>query len=453
MDSISKFVEHVVGVDFIDLPQTIIDTTKNLLIDTIGVGIAGVDAPGCNEALQLVKGWGGRKDATVLFQGFRCPAPWAAFVNSIAMHALDFDDTLDKSAHHANVSVLPAALAAAEVKGETSGRDLIVAVALGHDISIRLALSLTRPLAWTRAATCGFFGATAAVGKILGLDRENLWNAFGLAYCQTAGNVQGLVDGALSKRMQPAFAAKNAILSSLLAEKGVTGPKNVLEGDYGFFKLYEHNDYDKNILLRNLGAEFTGEMLSTKPYPCCRMTHSSIDLALSLRNSHNIDINNVEKITVFCSKMVNNLVGQRFELRDNYQTDAQFSIPYTVIIALIYGDVFLQHFETEFIKENAILNLTERVQVVVDNNIEVKNMMKCSMEVKTIQGDTYVAKTEATKGNPLNPMSTEECMDKFRKCASYGKNQLAPDRISEILKALRNLEKIPDIRRLTSLLF
>ena len=451
MDAIGKFAEHVVSVDYNDLPSAVVAATKNLIIDSIGVGIAGIDAPGCRQALELVKGWGGSQEAALLLQGARCPAPLAAFVNSIFMHALDFDDVLDESAHHANASVLPAALAAADLKQGTSGKDLVTAVALGQDVSNRLALSLKRPLAWTRAATCGFFGATAAVGKILGLDVDQLWNAFGIAYCQTAGNIQGLVDGALAKRMQPAFAAKCAVFSSLLAEKGVTGPKNVLEGTYGFFKLYEHDDYDRQILFRNLGSEFTGQKLSIKPYPSCRMTHASIDLALSLRQKYGITAADVAKIKVSCSKMVTDLVGRRFELRQNYQTDAQFSIPYTVITALRDGDVFLQHFETDFIKENAALDLTDRVQVDVDQRIAVKDMMNCTMEITTLNGDTYRQSTRAAKGNHQNPMDIDECMEKFRKCLSYS-NRLSEDRICEISNALTGIEKICDIRSLTDLL-
>ena len=348
MDSIALFSDYVAQTNYSDLPLKVVENTKKFIIDTIGVGIAGLTAPGCLEAFEVVKHWSGRPEATVLMRNLKCPAIWAGFVNSIAMHALDFDDTLDESAHHANVSTLPAALAMAEARGKVTGKELICALALGQDVSCRLALSLKRPLAWTRAATCGYFGATSAVGKILGLDSEKMRNAFGIAYSQTAGNVQGLADGALSKRMQPAFAVKSAILSACLAEKGITGASNVLEGDFGFFKLYEGNEYDRNVLLKDLGEDFTGSRLSLKPYPCCRMAVSAIALALNLRKEHDIKLNTVQGITVICSKMVYNMVGKPFEIRNNPQTDAQFSIPYTVIIAILNGDVFLCDFDDFF---------------------------------------------------------------------------------------------------------
>lgn len=452
MDSIGQFSDYVEKMDYAHLPRAVIENTKKLIIDSIGVAMAGLNAPGCPEVLDLVKHWGGCPEATVLMSDFRCPAPWAGFVNSIFMHALDFDDTLDESAHHATVSALPAALAMAESKKEVTGKDLICAVAVGQDISCRLAIALRRPLAWTRAATCGFFGATASASKILRLDQEKTWNAFGIAYSQTSGNIQGLLDGALSKRMQPAFAVKSAILSAALAERGLSGARNVLEGDFGFFKLYEGNDYDKNVLLKDLGNDFTGNRLSLKPYPSCRMTHSSIDLALKLRNEYDIELDTIEDITVTCSKMVYEMVGKPFEIRKNAQTDAQFSIPYTVIIALLKGDVFLSDFEENNIRNQRIIDLAKLVKVIPDEGIEARNMMECSLEIKTRDGQVFSSSTSAAKGNPLNPMDIDDCMEKFKKCIAYSRKEIPQDTVTEILNILVYLEDLNDIKALMDLL-
>lgn len=452
MDSIGQFSDYVTRTGYFDLPTAVIENTKKFVIDTIGAGIAGQTAPGCIEALEVVKRWGGRPESTVLMNDFRCPAPLAGFVNSIFMHALDFDDTLDESAHHATVSVLPAALAMAESKGEVTGKDLICAIAVGQDVSCRLAIALRRPLAWTRAATCGFFGATASAGKILKLDQEKMWNAFGIAYSQTAGNIQGLLDGALSKRMQPGFAAKSAIFSAVLAKRGITGARNVLEGEFGFFKLYEGNDYDKDVLLKDLGEDFTGNRLSIKAYPSCRMTHSSIDLALKLRNEYDIDLDNIENITVTCSKMVYEMVGKPFEIRENAQADAQFSIPYTVITALLKGDVFLSDFEEKNIRNQKIMDLTKLVKVIQDENIEAKNMMECTLEIKMRDSQVFSSSTSVARGNPLNPIGIDECMEKFRKCVAYSPKKIAQDKVSEILDILENLEGLKDIKILMDLL-
>ena len=383
---------------------------------------------------------------------YKCPAPWASFVNSILMHALDFDDTLDESPLHANVSVLPAALAMAESKKGTTGKDLLCAVTIGQDVACRIGASLKRPLAWTRTVTCGFFGATAAAGKVLKLDKEKMWNAFGISYCQTAGNVQCMIDGALVKRMQPAFAAKSAVLSTLLAERGVTGTRNVLEGDFGFFKLYEGNEYDREVLVRALGKEFAGMKLSMKPYPCCRMTHASIDAAVQLKKEFRIEPWNVEKITVRPSKMVYEMVGMPFQIRENPQVDAQFSIPYTVITALLKGNVFLDDFEEGNVRNQNVIDLTKKVEVIYDPNIDARDIMNCCIEIKMNDGRRLDSKISAIKGSPMNPMSIEECMQKFKKCVEYSPKKLSKKRVDKILHVLQDLENLDDVHTLTDLL-
>lgn len=452
MDAIALLSDNIAKTEYSDLSKEVVDNTKKFIIDTIGVGIAGLDAPACQETLETIRHWGGVDESMVLMSNYSCPAPWAAFMNSIFMHALDFDDTLDESPLHANVSVLPAALAMADSRKGTTGKDLLCAIALGQDAACRIARSLKRPLAWTRSATCAFFGATAAAGKVLKLDQGKIWNAFGIAYCQTAGNSQCLLDGALVKRMQPAFGAQAGILSALLAEKGVTGAKKVLEGDYGFFKLYEGNEYDRDALLRSLGSEFTGTLLSIKPYPSCRMTHASIDLALRLKKEHKIDLSAVEQVTLRPSKMVHEMVGSPLQLRENPQVDAQFCIPYTVTIALLKGDVFIDDFEAENVRNQEVINLTSKVVVTVDPHLAAKDMNSCSIEIRMKDGQTFTASTSALKGSPANPLSFEECMQKFKKCVAYSPRKVPAGKADEILDAIRNLENINDIKEFTGLL-
>ena len=238
-----------------------------------------------------------------------------------------------------------------------------------------------------------------------------------------------------------------------LAERGITGASNVLEGDFGFFKLYEGNEYDRNVLLKDLGEDFTGSRLSLKPYPCCRMAHSAIDLALKLRKEHDIELNTVEGITVICSRMVYNMVGKPFEIRNNPQTDAQFSVPYTVITALLSGDVFLSDFEENNIRSQKIIDLTKLVEVVPSDKIETKDIMECTLEIKMRKGQVFRSSTSVSKGNPLNPMSIDACKEKFIKCIDYNRpKKMSQDKVSEILGVLESLEGLKDIRVLMDLL-
>jgi 2-methylcitrate dehydratase PrpD len=240
MDAIADtLARYVAETNFDMLPRKVVDETKKFILDTIGVGLAGVREPGCREVVDLVNRWSSNAaGSSIIFYGVKVSPPEAAFANSVLMHALDFDDTLDRSAMHTHVSSLPAALALAEVGNEVDGRTLITAVALGVDITCRIASAITTPLSWIRTATCGSFGAGVAAAKILNASEKQILDTLGIVYSQTAGNAQCLVDGGLVKRMQPGFSARSGVLSAALASKGITGATNVFEGQYGFYNLY-----------------------------------------------------------------------------------------------------------------------------------------------------------------------------------------------------------------------
>jgi len=448
-DALAKILNHLIETRFDDLPEFVIDHTKKFILDSFGVAIAGASAPGCKEVADLIQSWGGKPEATLLGYGGKVPSPSAALVNSVMMHALDFDDTLDESALHAHVTVLPAALAVAESIEKVSGKDLIHAVTLGVDLVCRLGLTTRSPLSWVRTATCGSFGAAAASGKILRLDKEEIWNALGIVYSQTSGNAQCLVDGGLVKRMQPGFSAKAGVLSAFLAKRGITGAKDIFEGPYGFFNLYERGDYDQGKLCDELGKRFDGMKLSIKPYPSCRMTHASIDAALAIRNEKRLDPLEIEEIVVHVSKMVYDMVGSPFAIRKSPQVDAQFSIPYTIAAGIVRGDVFLKDFEEILIRDSQVLKLAEKVKVVMDPGLPERDMSTATLVVKTRQ-NVYEKQINKVKGNPSNPMSLEECIEKFKKCLSYRRKPISQVKLDEILDGLVNLELIKDIKVLTN---
>jgi 2-methylcitrate dehydratase PrpD len=451
MDIIADLVKQMVETQFSDLPCNVIEVEKKFILDSLGVAIAGSSAPGCREIVDLVKEWGGKAEATVIAYGGQVASPWAALANSSMMHALDFDDTLDESALHAHVSVLPTAFAVAESRGNVTGKELINAVVLGVDLICRLGLATQRPLSWIRTSTCGSFGSAATAAKILSFDYEKTLRALGIVYSQTSGNAQCLIDGGLVKRMQPAFCAQAGVISALLAQKGITGPKDVLEGRYGFFNLYEGGDYDRKKILTGLGKQFEGMKLSIKPYPSCRMTHASIDAAIAVRENYKINPSEIEDVVVRVSKMVYNMVGSPFVIRENPQVDAQFSIPYNVAVGIIKGEVLLRDFDDRYIRDPHILELSKKIKVEVDSTLQERDMMTADLQVKT-RDNIFCKKVDKVKGNPLNPMDMNDCVKKFMKCIEYCKNPAVEKRAQEILDGLIDLEKLRDVRTLMRLL-
>jgi 2-methylcitrate dehydratase PrpD len=444
---------NVAATKYESLPEDVVEVTKKFILDTLATIVAGSSAPGCGGVVGQVKDWGGREESTILTYGGKVISPNAAFANSVMGHALDFDDTHDSATLHANVSVLPATLAMSELVGNISGKEMITAVAVGNDIMCRIGLGASGPINWVLSSTAGYFGATAAAGKILGFDESKLLHALGIAYSQCAGNAQCLIDGGLVKRMQPAFAARAAILSSLLAEKGITGATNIFEGKYGFFPLYYNNKYYRERIVTGLGKSFEGSNLSVKLYPCCRYTHGPIDATLSIVRANDFAPDDVEEVTVHVTPNAYDLVGKPFEVGESPQVDAQFSIAYTVSTAIIRKDVFIDDFFEEKIKKDEQrLQLTKKVKVIVDQEPIAKGLTPCAVRIRTKDGKEYYQHVEILRGDPRKPVGMEEIGQKFRKCATFSVKPLSPANIEQTIKVVSRLERIENLDEIIKLL-
>jgi len=427
----NRLIDHIAKVRYEDLPSEAVAYCKLLIIDTLGVAFPGSLAPGCPEVADLARAWSSDSGSTVLIHGDKTTPPLAALVNSTMMHALDFDDTLDASALHTFVSVLPAALAASESAEKVDGREFIAALVLGVDVICRISMGIDRPLSWIRTATCGSFGAAATASKILGLNRDGIANALGLVYSQTSGNAQGLLEGRLVKRMQPGFAASAGVTSAFLAMKGITGSIDFLCGPYGYYNLYEAGEFD------------------LKPV---RMTHASIDAALELRGVTGGFVEDIDQIEVKASKMATEMVGKPFVLGTNPQVDAQFSIPYTVACALTRGDVFIGDFETDAIHDRQVKALADCVKVSVNPRQSAKDILHAELTIKMKDGRKHEKTVNVPLGNPAKAMDTEQCREKFKKCVAYSGLDFGKAKIDELLSMIDSLEDVKDINQMIALM-
>lgn len=460
MSVIEAVAERLMRVKFEDLPVATIERQKDLIIDTLGVAVAGAAAPAVKPTVDLLREMGGRPEASVLVVGEKLPACHAALANSLMAHALDFDDMHERAGVHANVCVLPAALAAAERVGRISGRSFLTAVVLGVDLVCRLGVWVPLSRGWHATATLGIFGATAVVSRLLGLDVRGLANALGIAYCQAAGNRQGRLEGALTKRLQPALAAKAAVWSSLLARAGLTGPKEILEGDWGMLGLYTEALEPERVrqiaagLVDGLGETFLGDELSIKPYPCCKATHTSIDAVLKILEEEGLQENDIEEVEVFVSNGCYQTVGRPFEVRTDPQVDAQFSIPYTVATAIQRGQVGLEDFEESVIMEIRRQSLAKRVKVSIDPDLSEPSSNVVNLASRVVikaKGGTYSSQAQVAKGHPARPMDRDEVVAKFQSCLNFG-GAIDPARQDRVLGAVLNLEMIDDVGIIPGLL-
>lgn len=449
MDATYVFAKNLADIRYDDLPPSVIEETKKQVLDLLGVAIGGFSKPGPRELREMVLDWGGKKESTIIGTSQKVPTPNAAQVNATMVHALDYDDVHERAVMHSGVVIIPTCMAVAEQKSNLNGKEFITATALGVDMMCRLALATTpgrSPIetGWHLTTLFGFIGAAGVAGRMLGLDEERIVNAIGIAYHQCSGNGQCVKDGALTKRLGPGFAVKGGITAALLAERGITGAHNCLEGEWGLYNLYMSGDYDPKTLTADLGKRFEGTNVTIKPYPCCRGIHPAIDAALELVEEHSITTDDIKEIALRVSEAHYTLLctPQDAKFKPRSPVDAQFSIPWGVATAIARRRATLEDFTEDAIQSRDIPEVVSKVRVEMDASLERSEKIDpTNVQITTKQGDVYSKEVEHPMGSLERPMSFDDCAGKFRDCAKQLKNE----QIEKTIELTGQLEKLSDI--------
>src|SRR6516162_2219693 len=446
-DPASALARHVCRTGYADLPASAVESARRDVLDTFGCMLGGSGSPGIDELFAVASRWGGLAESRVLLRGISLPSPQAALLNASMGHALDFDDTLDTGGSiHPGVSVLGAVLAVCDSLGAVTGRDVLLAVALGLDVSCRIALASTLDRGWHRTAAIGVFGATAAAGKLIGLSPEQMLAALGIAYSHAAGNRQCILDGALTKRMQAGQAASAGVFSAVLAQSGFTGARNIFGGRFGFFELYQPNGYDASSLLSGLGTAFRGEELSYKPYPCGRPLHAAIDAALAARARLEIARpDDIRSVTIEADPAGHDdQFGRGPAKRHPTQVvEAQFAQPFLVATALVHGKIGIA--EVDGLGDAAVLALSDRITGVARGGRPKGSL---SITVQRTDGRSITVEASDPTGSPEKPLTDAQLEAKFRDCARNALRPIPDASVDAALAAIGRLETLPDAREL-----
>lgn len=455
----SEYAAFATTLDVANIPGAVLVAACENLFDTLSCAIAGSSAHGVDTVRELVEEWAGRPEASILCSSSRVPAHHAAWVNGMMSHARDYDDTHDAAVLHAGVSVIPAALAASQLAPNASGADLLAGIVAGLELICRLGVSTRVSIiesGFMYTSLFGYFAATAAAARVMGLDAAQTANALGIAYSQAAGTHQVTRDGASTKRMQPGFAAQAALVSVQMSQRGVQGVFRTFDGADGLFRSYLDNRVDTERLRQGLGQSYEMQGLSYKPYPCCRFNHPAIEAALRIRQQPGFDPKRVRSAVVGISHDAHQAVCTPEDIRRAPKTivQAQFSIPYTVACALIDGDVSLRHFTEDGIRRPDILALAARIQGVVDPEIErewSRNVSPAIVSVET-EGGTFEHRIDYPKGHPKSRMTAADFDAKLVGCMATSGLAWPADLPARLHEVIEGLIAAPDTRALIDLL-
>ncbi|MBN8920698.1 MAG: MmgE/PrpD family protein, partial [Rhizobiales bacterium] len=290
------YADFAHGLTFESLPSEVVHATKLMILDQLGVMLLGSSAAGVDTLVDTVADWGGKPESTVLVHGTRVPAHHAALVNGTMARALDYDAVHEKAIVHTTAGSLPQCLAIAERNGAVSGKDLIVAMAAGMELMIRLGLANEVSFLNTGRVTTlhqATFGGALAAAKLMRLSPEAIVSVLGIASGQVAGTLQMVVEGSVLVRVQQGFAGQNAVLAAVLAERGMRSIERVFQGEFGYFRAYHDNRYRAGTLTEGLGRDFVVQTTSIKYYPCCFLAHFAIAAMEKLAREHALKADDV----------------------------------------------------------------------------------------------------------------------------------------------------------------
>ncbi|MDD5702385.1 MAG: MmgE/PrpD family protein [Dehalococcoidales bacterium] len=451
--STQALARNIVNTRFEDISKETIEATKRSILDTLGVMLPPTTLVStCEIVYELMAEAGGKTESTLIGFGGKAPCWVAAFVNGSLTHAIDFDDCvgLENPVTHPTGSCFPAALATAERVSHSDGRDLITAVALSNDLNIRMSSTpkgnVLSDYPFFQITTFGVFSATVAAGKLLGLSEDQMINALGLALNRVSGVTKGLFGSDL-RAIRDGFSNREGLLCSLLASKGMNSCKDAIEI---FFNVYYQDNINLKVLTADLGNHFRGSEVGFKLWPSCHVTHTFIQSVLDAITKYDLKPDNVEDIVIHGNKMAEDLFfPAEIKQKPTTSITAKAAIPFIIGVVLKHRSVEIAHFLPDSLKDPEILAIARKVRFQLDSDL---GTFASRVAIKTQDGQIYSAATEILRGNIRNPLSTDELIAKFKDCARYSKKPLSANTLDKLVDSVLNLEKVKDIREITTLL-
>lgn len=446
MDISRRLAQYVADIHYEDLDMLTIEATRKSILDALGVTLAASGlCEACHAFVNVAAYMGGTAECSIIGFNTKAPMAAAALANGAMAHALDFEDAHDNALVHPNAAAIPAAFAVAQSLCTVTGKQLIEALAPACDLVCRLGLALTKnPMeyGWYPPAILGAFGATAAAGKLLRLDRSQMCDAFSLTLCQATCSAE-LRHSPHSdiRAVRDSFAAQTGVLSALIAREGVRGFDAPFEGKAGFYNLYARGNYAPERLTDKLGQRFEGARLSFKPWPACRGTHAFIEAALFILAEHAIATEDIERIHAIVSPL-NLMLCEPIEIKQRPATviDAKFSLPFIVATALIKKRVTLEDIKLSSLSNQDVLRLAAKMTFEVDHTINLDEATQGSLEICT-STERFYRHVKIPFGNPENPMSQEDLVKKFMGCAANARNVPDEKILNEVVERIWALEK------------
>lgn len=446
---LNQLASFIAETRFDQLPTALVEQAKRHFLDTLGASLAGSDSPIWRECLALVEAEGGYAQAQVWGSAQQVNARQAAWLNGVAAHMYELDDT--GGCDHSGAVVIPALLAVLPLAPQpVSGQALLTAMVIGYDIGRRVleacgGYSAHNGAGWHSTASCGVFGAAAAVCSLLRLNAAQSASALGIA-ASFSGGLWGFIhDGSHTKKLHAARAAEGGVQAALLAQRGISGPSAVFEPRWGgFLQTLAADTQQPEALVADLGVVWKLARCSIKPYAACRGTHSAIDALGIMLQQQPLATADIARIVVGVNPFLLEMCGTRDVAS---LAAAQMSLPYALTARALYGAADLASYDDAKRLHPDAEALMARVELVIDP--EQSRDAEPWVRLETVQGVQWQQHVAVPSGAPANPLSLDALLEKYRSLAA---RVLPENQVMQLETFCMALDQREDCRELVPLL-
>lgn len=417
-----------------------IDQLHKLVIDFFAATYAGYKQNrSFNKKIErVVYSQSGVEESTIFLQEKRYPARLAAFMNSVYGHGAELDDGNKQAAGHAGVHLIPAVFALAD-KLKSSNEDVLIALATGYEAYIRISSAAQPGLVqrgFHSTGVAGTLACAAACARLYHLNAQGIEDAIALATTMTGGLLSYGDSRPAIKPLNPGKAAENGIFAAMLANEGVQGPSESLEGKNGWFHAVTNEVHEE--FLRGSDHLLLHDCYF-KLYPSCRHTHCGIDAAIALHEKVKKD--EIETINVFIYPNAIKLAGIKIPKN---QDETKFSIQYTLACALLNGSYGIADMKPTRLTEE-VLTLIDKIVLIQDELMEnrSKGIRGTRVEIVMKNGERIEETVLVPRGDPERPLTRNDIIQKLKTCAN---GQTDEQTLNKLVNAILQIDGREEFR-------
>jgi 2-methylcitrate dehydratase PrpD len=423
------------------LPQDVVNQTKKCVLDLIGAAIGGSKTDVGRMMVEFIKQIDTREESRIVGWNSKASSPYAALAIGSMAQDLELDDVNRMSHMHPGVSTIPTALSLCD-KEKKSGRDLIISTVVGYEVVNRIGKSVSPSILRDTVfhpAVLWTFGSIASACKVLGLDAETCVNAIGMGSLGPTAVEDPFRQGVMVKDLYGGWPNFVGIMCSLMAMRGFTGSRTLIESDLGIAKMAS-KQHDLTRIAKDLGDTYEIMNSGFKPYAACRRAHPAIDATLEILDKHTIEPQKIRRIDVgtFCA------ASRLTNTHPDNPVAARYSIPYALALTLFKRKVWIEDFNQSVLQDEKILNLAKKVHVYLNEELDklYDSKWPALVEIELEGGERYSSQVDWPKGEPEIPLSDKQIKQKFISTASTVIGEKKAHRVVEIIDDLEDLSNV-----------